>query len=103
MTTTLVNRRHIGHTRGGIIGGGVQTRSTNQGAGIHFDLWEESGRETIKTWPVLAFALLRSVYGHPMTLLQMKKPTTAFVFWPRLEIHVGADQIDFLLSSFLQL
>ena len=53
-------------------------------------VWEESGRETIKAWPDLAFTSLLSGYGRSMTLLRTKKPTTAFVFWPRLEIHVGS-------------
>ena len=51
-------------------------------------VWEESGRET--AWPGLAFTSLLSGYGRSITLLRTKKPTTAFVFWPRLEIHVGS-------------
>ena len=51
---------------------------------MHFHQWEESGCETEldHVW--------RFTSRRPMTILWTKMPTTAFVFWPRLEIHVGS-------------
>ena len=70
---------------------GVETGywSTNQGAGIHV---HPGGRSPAARLSMarLGVYFAPSGYGRSMTLLRAKKPTTAFVFWPRLEIHVGS-------------
>ena len=61
------------------------------GAGMHFYRWEESGHETKhgQAWRLFRYEVFMP-YGRTVTLLWTKKPTTVFVFWPRLEIHVSS-------------
>ena len=74
----------------------------NQGTGMRFHRWEESGCET-ELGHAWRFTSFLSIYCHPMTLLRTKKPMTAFVFWPRLEIHVGSGQNLQVFFSFIHL